>query len=83
MGLPGKRDEPMRAGITAIVFMKMFCVFCKWLSTKSYRLKRCADYPVFPLFWAIFIVKFYRCVACCNNFKNAKDSLLVIARSPE
>ncbi len=23
MGLPGKRDDPMRAGMTAIVFMKM------------------------------------------------------------
>jgi hypothetical protein len=25
MGLPGKRDDPMRAGMTAIVFMKMSC----------------------------------------------------------
>jgi hypothetical protein len=57
MGLPGKRDDPMRAGMTAIVFMK---ISYDWLMVeyKKLQLKQCADYPVFPLFWAILIAKF-------------------------
>jgi hypothetical protein len=47
MGLPGKRDEPMRAGITAIVLIELSCGWLIFTRIKRYTQKLLADYQVF------------------------------------
>ena len=66
MGLPGKRDEPIRAGITAIVFMNRSYDRLLFEGIKNYTQKLLADYQVFFVSWAILIVKIKRYLACCN-----------------
>jgi len=66
MGLPGKRDEPIRAGITAIVLIQMSYGWLIFTSIKNYTQKLLADYQVFLVSWVILIVKFNGFLACCG-----------------
>ena len=57
MGFPGKRDEPIRAGITAIVFMNRLCDELVIKNIHNDTQELLADYPVFLVSRAILNVK--------------------------
>jgi len=83
MGLPGKRDDPMRAGMTAIVFMKMSCdelmVEYKKVAAEGNALiirffLYSGQYVLLNLTHVLFHSDYY---------KAGMDALLVIAGLPE